>query len=256
MKGRLEKKRRQTYELIRKTGEDEALSYYDYFIILAIVVSLIPLAFREETVLFRIIDKITVVIFIVDYFLHWATADFRFGRKGWKTFAQYPFGKLAIVDLLSILPSLTVVNNAIKLLRIVRLGRAMRVVRVFKAFRYSKNLDLIWNVIKITKDSLLAVYLLAAGYIVVSALVIYNVEPETFPTFFDAIYWATVSLTTVGYGDIYPVSTIGRVITMISSLTGVAVVALPAGIFTAGFMTELQRTRRTSREQNAKQQKK
>ena len=73
---------------------------------------------------------------------------------------------------------------------------------------------------------------------------IYNVEPETFPKFFDAIYWATVSLTTVGYGDIYPVSSIGRVITMISSLTGIAVVALPAGIFTAGFMDELQNNQR------------
>ena len=57
--------------------------------------------------------------------------------------------------------------------------------------------------------------------------------------FFDAIYWATVSLTTVGYGDIYPVSTAGRIITMISSMFGIAVVALPAGIITAGYMDAL-----------------
>ena len=73
-----------------------------------------------------------------------------------------PFGQLAVVDLLSILPSLTVNINAFKLLRIVRLGWAMRVVRVFKAFRYSRNLDLIWQVIKRTKDSLIAAYMMAA----------------------------------------------------------------------------------------------
>ena len=92
------------------------------------------------------------------------------------------------------------------------------------------------EVIKTSKDALLAVCGLAVAYIFVSALVIFNVEADSFGTFFDAIYWATVSLTTVGYGDIYPVTTAGRIITMISSLFGIAVVALPAGIITAGYM--------------------
>ena len=74
-----------------------------------------------------------------------------------------------------------------------------------------------------------------------SALVVFNVEPDTFESFFDAIYWAVVSLTTVGYGDIYPVSTLGRIVTMISSVFGVAIIALPAGIITAGFMQELEK---------------
>lgn len=76
-------------------------------------------------------------------------------------------------------------------------------------------------------------------YNVVSALIIFNIEGDSFETFFDAIYWATVSLTTVGYGDISPVTTAGRVITMISSLFGIAIVALPAGIITAGYMEAL-----------------
>jgi hydroxymethylpyrimidine pyrophosphatase-like HAD family hydrolase len=73
----------------------------------------------------------------------------------------------------------------------------------------------------------------------VYALVIFNVEPNTFHTFFDAIYWATISLTTVGYGDIYPVTTLGRMITMVSSFMGIPIVALPAGIITAGYMKEI-----------------
>ena len=82
---------------------------------------------------------------------------------------------------------------------------------------------------------------LAIVYIVISALIMFIVEPASFPSFFDAVYWATVSLTTVGYGDIYAVSTIGKVITMLSSVFGIAIVALPAGIVTAGYMEEINK---------------
>ena len=81
--------------------------------------------------------------------------------------------------------------------------------------------------------------MLTAVYVPVSALVIYNIEPDSFATFFGAVYWATVSLTTMDYGDIYPVTTAGRVVTMISSVFGIAIVALPAGIITAGYMNTL-----------------
>lgn len=117
--------------------------------------------------------------------------------------------------------------------------RTLRVFRIFKAFRYSKSITIIAKVIRNSKDALLAVCTLAIGYIIISALVIFNVEADSFETFFDAVYWATVSLTTVGYGDIYPVTTAGRIITMISSIFGIAVVALPAGIITAGYMDAL-----------------
>ena len=142
----------------------------------------------------------------------------------------------AIIDLVSILPTITSINSGFKLLRLFRIFRTFRVFRVFKAFRYSKSIMIIVKVIRNTKDVLLAVCTLAIGYVLISALIIFNVEGESFKTFFDAIYWATVSLTTVGYGDIYPVSTAGRVITMISSVFGIAIVALPAGVITAGYM--------------------
>ena len=155
---------------------------------------------------------------------------------------------MAIIDLVSILPSLTIINDGFKVLRVLRMIRAMRVFRAFKAIRYSKNFMIISNVLRSSKDSLIAVCVLAVGYILVSALIVFNVEPESFDNFFDAVYWATVSLTTVGYGDIYPVSTIGRIITMLSSVFGIAIVALPAGIITAGYMTELE----NSKEKNNK----
>ena len=78
----------------------------------------------------------------------------------------------------------------------------------------------------------------------------FNVEGDSFETFFEAIYWATVSLTTVGYGDIYPVTTAGRIITMISSIFGIAIVALPAGIITAGYMDELSEEKKEEKNKN------
>ena len=82
---------------------------------------------------------------------------------------------------------------------------------------------------------------LAGAYILIAALLIFNVEPDSFENFFDAVYWATVSLTTVGYGDIYPVSTVGRIVAMASSIFGIAIIALHSGIVTAGYLDEIRR---------------
>ena len=110
-----------------------------------------------------------------------------------------------------------------------------------KFLRYSKSFEIIINVYNKQKRILSAVATMAVAYILISALVIYNVEPESFNTFFDAIYWATISLTTVGYGDIYPVTTIGRIVTMVSSIFGIAIIALPSGVITAGYLSEVDK---------------
>ena len=148
---------------------------------------------------------------------------------------------MAVIDLLSILPSLTVLNGSFKLLKLFRLLRTLKVLRAFKFLRYSKSFEIISNVFQKQKKILSAVATMAVAYVLVSALVIYNVEPESFNTFFDAIYWATISLTTVGYGDIYPVTTIGRIVTMISSVFGIAIIALPSGVITAGYLSEVNK---------------
>lgn len=129
------------------------------------------------------------------------------------------------------------INKGFKVLKTIRLIRTFRVLRIFKSFRYSKNIQIILQVGKNSKKALIAVLYLAIGYIFVCALIIFNVEPDSFNTFFDAI---TISLTTVGYGDIYPITTLGRIITMVSSFMGIAIVALPAGIITAGYMKEIE----------------
>ncbi|SFD05964.1 ion transporter [Butyrivibrio sp. YAB3001] len=207
--------------------------------LLSIILSLIPLAFIRPILFFHYTNLATTILFIIDYILRFITADYRQKDSSPIAFIKYPFTPWAIIDLISILPTLSTLNSSFKLLRMFSIIRTLRVFRVFKAFRYSRSIVIISHVIHNSQDALIAVCTLAIGYILASALVIFNVEADSFNTFFDAIYWATVSLTTVGYGDIYPVTTTGRITTMISSMFGIAIVALPAGIITARFMEAL-----------------
>lgn len=230
--------RERIFDIIeRSDGQDRLSTIYDFVMMAFIIVSLIPLAFKTEPPAFVVIERVAAAVFIVDYLLRWATADYKLGKHSVWSFIRYPFTFMAIVDLASVLPSLIILSGGLRFLRALR---ALRVLRVFKAFRYSSNFRIILDVLRRSKRSLIAVGTLAATYIFIAALVIFNVEPDTYDNFFDAVYWATISLTTVGYGDIYPVSTLGRIITMTSSFFGIAVVALPAGIITAGYMSEIR----------------
>lgn len=210
--------RKRIYEIIELANENDKISrIYDVIMMSTIFISLIPLAFKTDFYMFHIIDVIAVMIFIVDYLLRWGTADYKLNKKGIVPFIKYPFTFMAIIDLVSILPSITLMNGSLRVLRVIRLFRTFRIFRIFKAVRYSKSIRIIRDVIQNSKESLIAVGVLAIMYILISALIIINIEPDSFNNYFDAVYWATVSLTTVGYGDIYPVTSLGKVITMISS---------------------------------------
>ena len=234
--------RNKIYDTI-ETGRDSVISkIYDWAMLFFIVISIIPLAFREQNIWFEWFDKVSVSIFIIDYLLRWMTADYRMPeRPKWVAFLTYPFTALAIVDLLSILPSVLVVNKALKLFRITRL---FKILRVFKFIRYSKNVQILFKVLRKERHILFTVFWIALFYILITALIMFNVEESAmFEDFFDALYWATTTLTTVGYGDIYPSTDIGRVISMLSAILGVAVIALPSGVITASYLEELRESK-------------
>lgn len=222
-------------------------SIYDYFMLLMIIISIIPLAFSVQTPLMVWMDRVSVTIFIIDYILRWITADLRTPKQHriW-AFIMYPFTLIAIVDLLSILPSIGLFNKALKVLRVVRL---LKLLRLFRFLRYSSRIETLMLVLKKERVVLLTVLGIAVFYIFATALIMFNVELNNqsadgvvvFDTFFDALYWATTTLTTVGYGDIYPVSNVGRIVSMISSLFGVAIIALPSGVITASYLDELKK---------------
>ena len=213
---------------------------YDIIMMAAILLSTIPLAFKETNAIFQWIDIITICVFMFDYLLRFFTADYKL-EKSAASFFIYPFTPMAIIDLMSFLPSLIVLHSPFEMVKLIRLFRLLKVLRTFKFLRYSKSFSILANVFEKQKRVLETVASLAVAYTLLSALIIYNVEPETFETFFDAIYWATISLTTVGYGDIHPVTTLGRLVAMFSSIFGIAIIALPSGVFAAGYLSELNK---------------
>ena len=227
--------RERLYSLVN--GDEGEAMWCGRVMTVLIVASLVPLCFKDSNPALEVVEYVCVVVFILDYLARWVTADLKLG-KGALSFVIYPFTPMAIIDLLSILPVFLALTDALRTLRVLRLFRAAR---AFKLIRYSRSASAISAVFEKQRQALLAVLCFAIAYILVSALVVFNVEPDTFRTFFDAVYWAVVSLTTVGYGDLYPSTDVGRTIAMISSLMGVAVVALPSGIITAGMLDELRR---------------
>ena len=238
--------RQKIFEIIERDENDNLISkLYDRIMQLAIFVSIIPLMFRGQNVIFTTIESVVTILFVTDYLLRWLTADLRSKKKGIWAFVLYPFTLIAIIDLLTILPAISYVNDS---LRVLRTWRLLRILRIAKVFKYYEPLQIVIEVFRKKAPVLLTVVGFALFYIFVTALFMFNVEqsvnPKTgelfFDDFFDALYWSTCTLTTVGYGDIYPISDIGRIVSMISALVGIAIIALPSGIITAGYMEEVQ----------------
>ena len=245
--------RQQIYSVIEKSEErSRASEIYDIGMMFLIMLSIVPLMFSRDHPIFRVIEQFTVYFFIVDYILRWITADYKL-KKGKLSFVIYPFTFMAIIDQLSIIPVFTMMNKGFKLLRITRM---FRLLRLLKFLRYTDKLSVLVTVIQKEKRVLLSVLVIAVSYVFVTALFMFNMEPQinpttgepTFRTFFDALYWATVTLTTVGYGDICPVTQIGRFVSMISSLFGVAIIALPSGVITASYLDEIRNGKKKEEE--------
>ena len=209
--------KRRIYEVLEVGSVGDISSRaYDRLMTIAIIVGLIPLTMKGNSNYTIAIDLVTSVLFTIDYVARVYTADYKMGYKSYKAYIAYIFTPLAIFDFLSIVPVIYIVLPISSWIGLLRL---FRIFRVLKLIRYSKTMIVIANVVRKVKKQLVAVLVLIIVYIIV--------------------YWATCMLTTVGYGDIYPVTPIGRLITMVSALVGMAVIALPTGIITAGYMAEI-----------------
>ena len=228
---------------------------YDLFMLVAIAMGTVPLLFREYLPLFWYFDIISGIIYMVDYLLRWTTCDLRSEKPKWKAFLIYPFTPLAILDLLSILPTFEMVSSSYRLAKSARL---LKIFRFTKIVHYIGPLEIFVKVIKKQWKLLLAVALVALFDIFITAILMFQSEQEIdpvtgeyiFKTFYDAFYWATITLTTVGYGDFYPVSELGKTLSIISSLVGIGIIAMPSSIITAGYMQELNRRMKAEQEES------
>ncbi|MCR5417128.1 MAG: ion transporter [Pseudobutyrivibrio sp.] len=231
--------KKRIYEVIEVSSVgDYSSKSYDMLMTTTIIVSMVPLTMKTENIYTKWIEITTSIIFLIDYFARIYTADYKMGFKSYKAYIAYMLTPLAIFDFLSILPVIYLFTPLTSTLDLLRLFRFFR---VFKLARYSKTMIIISNVVRKVRKQLMAVLILIVVYIFVSAMLIFQLEPNLFNSFFDALYWATISITTIGYGDISPITPIGRMITMVSALVGVAIIALPTGIITAGYMNEINK---------------
>lgn len=205
---------------------------FDLFIQALIIVSLIT--FSLETLpnlstntrrLLRIIEIITVMIFSIEYVLRIAIAD----RK-----LKFVFSFFGLIDLFSILPFY--LSTGIDL-RSIRAFRLLRLFRAFKLVRYSRALQRLHRAMKIALEELVLYLMVTLMLLFFAAVGIYYFEntaqPEKFSSIFSSLWWSVVTLTTVGYGDVYPITVGGRVFTFVILLIGLGLVSLPAGIISS-----------------------
>lgn len=238
--------RKRLFDLVDNKSFSSASVAYSALMLLAIFASVYPLMFREQSELFWYLEVFGCCIFIFDYLAKWVTADYRKGVKGVKAFVFYPFTAWAIFDLVTILPTFNILNRGLVTVRVVRL---LKIFRVFRIFERSKHIDIIVKVLKSEASTLWNVLILCLIYIFVSALIMFNYEPA-FSSFIDALYWATTALTTMEYGDVAPSGDAGRIISMISSLIGIAIIALPSAIITARYLEELSNQNKNKVDKN------
>ena len=238
--------RKKINDLVEPMKEGWLSLVYDFIMLIAIIIGTIPLFYREYRPLFVYFDLISGISYMVDYVLRWMTCDLRSDKPKWKAFLLYPFTPMAILDLLSILPTFSLLAPSYRLTKAIRL---FKIVRFTKIVNYFEPLGLFFAVVKKQWKMLLAVLIVALFDILITAILMFQSEQEIdpvtgeyiFKNFFDAFYWAAITLSTVGYGDFSPVSDLGKTLSIISSMLGIGIIALPSGIITAGYMQELNR---------------
>lgn len=192
---------------------------------------------------FSSFELISICIFSTEYLYRIAYAYYKYNFKG---VLNYVFSFYGLIDLISILPFY--LNQLIKVDgRFLRILRLFRLTRIFKVGRKSKSLKIFTKALMSVKSELTFTLFLSVLTILFSASAIYYLEneaqPEKFSSITESIWWATVSLATVGYGDVYPITVGGKIFASLISLVGIGVVAIPTGVISAAFVEEIYKER-------------
>lgn len=188
----------------------------------------------------RYIEKISLVIFSIEYLLRIWTADHLYPEEGKiGSRLRYLSSGMALIDLIVILPFFLPMFLPVNMIWL-RTFRLLRLLQLLKLSRYSDaiiNIGLVFK--KKAKEMLVSVVFVSILLIVASLLIYYaehDAQPEKFSNAFSGLWWAVATLTTVGYGDIYPVTALGKMLGAIIALMGIGIVAVPTGILSAGFV--------------------
>ena len=220
-----------------------------YGLIILNVVSVVLYSYQEirnnYTEILEGFEIFSVIVFTIEYLIRLWTSDLKY-KVGSPTSKRFRFiiSKYGIIDLLAILPFYLPFIFPFDL-RVLRILRLFRLLRIFKLGRMSKSMKTISAVLKETKSELLLTLFVALILLVLSSTLMYNIENEVQPDKFEnigqALWWSVATLTTVGYGDVYPVTALGKFLSAIIALIGIGFVALPTGIISSAFIKRIQK---------------
>lgn len=244
-KSAYDQRKRRIYDIIQIGNKYDFWSrFFDYFIV-TVIISNIAAAFLETFdelsdyfVMFTAVEAVTVCIFCVEYALRIWTADILYPKKG-RVASRLRFlcSFDGIVDLLTILPFFFLSGFIV--------FRMLRVVRILRLFRINSQYDsfnVITTVLVEKRNQIVSSVFIIIVLMLASSLGMYSAEhsaqPEAFQNAFSGIWWSVSTLLTVGYGDIYPITTVGKIMAIIIAFLGVGVVAIPTGIISAGFVEQ------------------
>ncbi len=241
---------RRVYNLIRDDDtNDLASNIFDGFIIVLIVVNVAQVVLDTfdlppwAVAASLYVEYFSIAVFTLEYALRvWCAPCMYPEARPARARVRYVFRFMSIVDLLAILPFYIPFIIPIDL-RVLRSLRLLRLFRLFKVNRYTSALSTIGTVLRKKSSQLVSSVFIVALLMLISAVLMYNFEneaqPDVFTNAFDSLWWAVATFTTVGYGDIYPVTPAGRFLGAVIGLLGIGLVAVPTGIISAGFMEQI-----------------
>lgn len=216
--------------------------------VIAIVLESVPALATRYHRLFFFIEVTSVAIFTIEYLLRlWCCVDkleFKHtSGNNTKKRMRYVFSPLAIIDLLAILPTILMVFFTFDL----RFLRVFRLLRIFKLTRYSRAMQLLLAAFREESSSLLAAFFIMSLVLIVASCGIYliehDVQPDKFGSIPAAMWWAMATLTTVGYGDVVPITPLGRFFGGVITLLSMGMVAIPTGLLASSFADQLRKRR-------------
>lgn len=213
--------------------------------IVAVILETVDNIFNAYTLFFRVFERFSVYVFSVEYVLRlWVcTCETKYkhpitGRLKW----IFSFG--ALIDLLAFIPFYLPLKLDLRVIRILRLFRFLR---IFKLGRYLNATKMISHVFKAKKRELILCLIVTLFLIIIASSFMYFAENQAQPDKYSSIpatmWWCVTTLTTVGYGDVFPVTTLGKILTAFIAILGIGMFALPAGILASGFSDEFQRSK-------------
>ncbi len=241
---------------ILATGSDTDLSsrLFDIFILAMILLNVLAVALESSAGIaerwgpvFEYFELFTIAVFTIEYVMRvWTCVESRKYARPVLGRIRFILSPLGIIDALAVFPLYLGPFMTVDL-RYVRIFRVFRLMRVFKLSRYARASGVIGRIFRMKRDELMLAGSMMLTALVLASCIMYYVEHATQPEVFSSIpatmWWSVATLTTVGYGDVVPVTVLGRVIGSVISLLGIGFFALPAGILASGFSDVMREER-------------